>query len=39
VNAGILGIFNGDATRTAGTIFDASTSGEQAAGVFSMSRD
>ena len=39
LDAGILGIFNGDATLTAGTIFDENTSGEQAAGVFVMSRD
>jgi hypothetical protein len=37
--ANILGIFNSDATLTAGTVFDSATTGRQAAGVFSMSRD
>lgn len=37
--ANILGIFNSDATLTAGTVFDSATTGKQAAGVFSMSRD
>lgn len=39
VDAGILGVFNGDATLTSGIVFDAQTAGDETAGVFSMSRN
>jgi hypothetical protein len=37
-NAKILGLFNQDATKTAGVVFDTETAGERTAGVFALSR-
>jgi hypothetical protein len=39
IDAGIIGMFNGDASLAGGAVFDAAKAGENVVGVFSLTKD